>query len=94
MGPGINSIMDFFTCQWRAPNDKNFLGAPCYKLMTCDPEDDIIDYYSSLMCGVAVRLAEQQLAARQPQPDLEAARAPPPGTPWHKHVPARLEKPS
>ena len=77
MGPGIHSILDFFTCRWRAANDQNFLRATCYKVMACDPEDDIIDYYSALMSGVAVQLAEQKLAARKSSADLERGSAEP-----------------
>ena len=82
MGPGIKSIMDFFTCRWRASNDENFLKATCYKIMACDPEDDIIDYYSALMSGVAVRLAEKKLETRESRTDLESGKGAPIQTPW------------
>ena len=52
---GFTSIIyKCISCNWKALNDKNFAEAPCYKILTCDPNDDVVDNYSSLAVGVAL----------------------------------------
>ena len=39
-------------------NDSNFIEAKTpIKILTCDPNDDVVDNYSSLAVGVASKLA-------------------------------------
>lgn len=41
-----------------ALNDRNFIEAPCFKIVTCDPEDDTVDNMSSLPVGIAIKYAK------------------------------------
>lgn len=60
-GNFINYAYNFFTCGWEVDNDINFLESTVQcKVMTCDPSDDVIDIYSSLYTGVALRYHERQ----------------------------------
>jgi len=59
------SLVKFATGGWRATNDLDFIkierdskygcntSKNCYKLLTCDKNDEIIELQSSLMIGVA-----------------------------------------
>lgn len=38
----------FISYNWNVHNDRNFLEAKCYKIMTCDAKDDVVDNFSSL----------------------------------------------
>lgn len=60
-GKFIHHAFNFFSCGWEVDNDINFLEAEIdYKILTCDPSDDIIDIYSSLYAGVALRAIERE----------------------------------
>jgi len=43
---------------WKALNDRNYIEAPCFKIATCDPQDDVVDNLSSLPVGVATKYAK------------------------------------
>ena len=60
-GKFIHYAFNFFTFGWEVDNDVNYLESqvPC-KIMTCDPSDDVIDIYSSLYSGVALRYFERK----------------------------------
>jgi pimeloyl-ACP methyl ester carboxylesterase len=45
---------------WKALNDRNFIEAKCYKVLTCDPLDDVVDNMSSLHVGIAIKYAKNQ----------------------------------
>jgi len=45
---------------WKALNDRNFIEAKCFKILTCDPLDDVVDNYSALNVGVAMKYAVKQ----------------------------------
>lgn len=45
---------------WTAWNDRNFIEAQCYKIVTCDPLDDVVDNLSSLPVGVATKYAKNK----------------------------------
>lgn len=49
-----------FICGWKTLNDTNFLEAECFKILTCDPKDDVVENYAALNCGVASKLAKNQ----------------------------------
>lgn len=51
-------LVNFFTNNWVINSDKNFYEAQCFKILTQDPDDEIIDKYSALNSQVA-RLASQ-----------------------------------
>jgi hypothetical protein len=57
-------LFKFATGGWRSTSDKDILSTvrdpqfggqskPCYKVLTCDKNDEIIDCHSSLMVGAA-----------------------------------------
>ena len=54
------ALFKMISCNWKVTNDCNFVDAKCYKILTCDPNDDVVDNYSSLEVGVAKRLARHQ----------------------------------
>ena len=61
-GKGIYYAFNFFTCGWEVHNDTNFLESTVQcKIITCDPSDDVIDIYSSLYTGVALRYYEKEM---------------------------------
>lgn len=46
---------------WQTLNDRNFIEAKVpIKIVTCDPNDDVVDNYSSLAVGIANKLAINQ----------------------------------
>ena len=45
---------------WRTFNDYNLVEAECFKILTCDPKDDVVENYASLPVGVASRLSKKQ----------------------------------
>jgi|LauGreDrversion4_2_1035121.scaffolds.fasta_scaffold672887_1 pimeloyl-ACP methyl ester carboxylesterase len=48
----------FVSFNWQAKNDRNYLDAhQSFKILTCDPLDEVVDNYSSLAAGVAAKLA-------------------------------------
>lgn len=44
--------------KWVTNNDSNFYNAKCWKIVTTDSQDDVIDMFSALNAGVA-RIAVQ-----------------------------------
>lgn len=60
-GKFIHHAFNFFSCGWEVDNDINFLEAEVQcKILTCDPSDDVIDIFSSLYTGVALRYFEKE----------------------------------
>ena len=60
-GKFIHHAFNFFSCGWEVDNDINFLESKIQcKVMTCDPSDDVIDLFSSLYTGVALRYYEKE----------------------------------
>ena len=43
---------------WKALNDRNFIEAPCFKIVTCDPDDDTVENFSSLHVGIGIKYAK------------------------------------
>ncbi len=52
-GGCTRTVYSLISYSWKALNDSNFANAPCYKILTCDPNDDVVENFSSLACGVA-----------------------------------------
>ena len=50
-------LFKFISNHWKAINDQNFIDAKCFKVLTCDPLDDVVDNFSSLAAGVASKLS-------------------------------------
>jgi len=47
------------TLGWKANNDENYYSSlTTNKVLTCDPADDVIDFQSSLMTGIALKAAQ------------------------------------
>ena len=44
---------------WICNNPLNFVQAPCYKITTCDPQDDLIESFVSVMAGVSKICSKQ-----------------------------------
>ena len=52
-GRCTTGLYRFVSFNWKALNDRNFIEAKCYKILTCDSNDDVVDNYSALSVGVA-----------------------------------------
>ena len=52
-GGCTRKLFQILSCNWKALNDVNFSRAQCYKIVTCDPKDDVVDNFSNLAVGVA-----------------------------------------
>jgi len=51
-------LYKFVSLNWKSRNDLNFIEADkCFKISTCDLLDDVVDNFSVLPTGVAVKLA-------------------------------------
>ncbi len=53
------SLFKIGTCAWKAYNFKNFIDkgqGSCYKVMMVERNDEIVEYHSSLVVGVAKEL--------------------------------------
>jgi hypothetical protein len=60
-GKMVHYAFNFMSCGWEVNNDINYLESEvACKIMTCDPVDDVIDIYSSLYTGVALRFFERE----------------------------------
>lgn len=60
-GKFIHHAFNFFSCGWEVDNDINFLESKVqWKILTWDPSDDVIDIFSSLYTGVALRYFEKE----------------------------------
>ncbi|CDW82564.1 UNKNOWN [Stylonychia lemnae] len=57
-GGCTSAVFKMISYSWQALNDYNFANAPCYKILTCDPQDDVVDNYCSLATGVAQKLCQ------------------------------------
>ena len=49
-------IYKAISCSWKTENHANFATAPCFKILACDPADDVIDNFASLAVGVSQQL--------------------------------------
>lgn len=48
----------FVSFNWKASNDSNYIQANnCFKIVACDPLDEVIDNYSSMAAGISQKLA-------------------------------------
>ena len=53
-------LYKFVSCSWKSRNDSNFILADkCFKIVTCDPLDDVVDNFSALPTGVALKVAQK-----------------------------------
>ena len=57
MGCTTKSLYNMFSCNWKILNDLNFAKAKCFKIVTCDPKDEVVDNFASLSVGVSRHLA-------------------------------------
>ena len=46
-------LFKFVSYNWKAMNDHNIISAKCFKIITSDPRDDVVENFSSLPVGVA-----------------------------------------
>lgn len=46
-------LFKILSCNWKNFNDVNFSKAKCFKIVTCDPKDDVVDNFSNIAVGVA-----------------------------------------
>ena len=52
-------LYKFVSLNWKSRNDLNFIEADkCFKISTCDLLDDVVDNFSVLPTGVAMKLAQ------------------------------------
>lgn len=56
-GRCTKSLFKLISFNWRTLNDRNFIEAKCFKILTCDSLDDVVDNFSSLNLGVAQKYA-------------------------------------
>lgn len=50
------AVFRLISYNWKALNDQNFKDAKCFKILTCDPNDDVVDNFSSLAVGVTQKV--------------------------------------
>lgn len=57
--PGCTTVKlyNIVSCQWKILNDYNFSRARCFKIVTVDPKDDVVDNFASLSVGAAHKLS-------------------------------------
>jgi pimeloyl-ACP methyl ester carboxylesterase len=60
IGSCTKFLFKLFSFNWRALNDLNFIEASCYKIVTCDPLDEVVENFSALSVGVAMKYAVNQ----------------------------------
>lgn len=60
LGRCTKFLFKLISFNWRALNDRNFIEAKCYKIVTCDPLDDVVENMSSLSVGIAMKYAVNQ----------------------------------
>jgi len=54
-GSAMTTIFDLFSDRgWICQNSQNFLKADCFKIISCDPNDDLIDANVSIMAGASM----------------------------------------
>lgn len=57
-GCGTTTLFNCFTNNWNVYNVENYISANrCFKIITCDPADDTVEVYSSIMTNTASALA-------------------------------------
>ena len=63
-GQSANALYKWATCCARSNNDINYLKekevepeTPCYKVLTCEVNDEIVSWQASLMVGVARKVS-------------------------------------
>ncbi len=60
LGKCTGFLYKMISFNWLALNDRNFIEAPCFKIVTTDPLDDVVDNMASLPIGVAEKYAKNQ----------------------------------
>ena len=60
VGMGTRCLYDLASMQWETDNDKNFLEARCFKMVSCDPADDVVDEYASLAARTALQACKKR----------------------------------
>lgn len=58
-------LLKFISFNWKALNDRNFIEAKCFKITTCDPLDDVVENFSSLNVGVAIKYAQNSFSEKK-----------------------------
>lgn len=58
-------LVKLISFNWKALNDRNFIETKCFKITTCDPLDDVVENFSSLNVGVAVKYAKASYSERK-----------------------------
>jgi pimeloyl-ACP methyl ester carboxylesterase len=53
MGDWNHSLFSTFSCRWRLESAHNFYSAKCFKMVSQDPNDDMVDQYCALNTEVA-----------------------------------------
>ncbi|CDW86706.1 UNKNOWN [Stylonychia lemnae] len=59
-GQMTSALFKFISYNWKALNDHNIIQSKCFKIITTDPRDDVVENFSSLPVGVAMKLAKLQ----------------------------------
>jgi hypothetical protein len=72
LGRCTKVLYKFISSNWQALNDTNFIEAKCFKVLTCDPLDDVVENFSALNVGVAIRYAQNQYSDKKWQQLFEA----------------------
>lgn len=58
-GKWSKRLYKFVSWNWKVGNDINFIQShQCFKIVTCDPLDDVVDNFSVLCTGVAQKLSK------------------------------------
>jgi len=64
-GSIMTKFFKFATLGWKADNDENYYNAQApVKMMAVDPADDVIDNHTSVMTGVAMKVACKKLKVK------------------------------
>ena len=59
-------VFDLLSWKWRTRNHSNFVTTSnCYKIITCDPQDDTVELFGNLATGVASQLAKVDYETKQ-----------------------------
>lgn len=69
-----NFLLDWLSRGWALSSDKNFYNAKCFKLLTQDPEDNIVPALSAL-CTTVAREACDDLLGEQRHINLKIEKA-------------------
>jgi len=57
LGNSTKMLYNIVSCSWKILNFSNFARAKCFKIVTADPFDDVVDNFASLPMMVARELA-------------------------------------